>query len=133
VRVFNLEVANAHTFFVGEEGALAHNARSSTSGNNPASQRGRQFDRAPYPPGYQPQVDIGNGMRVDGLNETTGHIFERKCTGRWQTVRNGQRRAKDYVDQLNKTRPRPNGQSWTADIDVLNPATGNRSTIPAVR
>jgi hypothetical protein len=27
VRVFNLEVANAHTFFVGDEGALTHNGK----------------------------------------------------------------------------------------------------------
>jgi HNH endonuclease len=30
VQVFNLEVANAHTYFVGEQGVLVHNGRGAT-------------------------------------------------------------------------------------------------------
>jgi hypothetical protein len=38
VQVFNLEVANAHTFFVGNDGALVHNANSG-SGKGPIGRR----------------------------------------------------------------------------------------------
>ena len=131
VTVFNLEVANAHTYFVGKDGVGVHNAKSGTSGNSSAAKAGKAFDKLPYSEGYVSQIDIGSGMRVDGINYVTGHIIERKCTGRWQTIRNGQRRTMDYVAQMNKTHPRPGG--WSADLDILNPITGNRTNIPAVR
>jgi hypothetical protein len=110
---------------------VVHNAKSGTSGNSSVAIAGKAFDKLPYSEGYLSQIDIGGGMRVDGINYGTGHIIERKCTGRWQTVRNGQRRTIDYVAQMNKTHPRPGG--WFADLDILNPITGNRTTIPAAR
>jgi hypothetical protein len=41
---YNLEVANAHTFFVGEDGVLVHNEKGGTPGNNQA--QNRQFKYA---------------------------------------------------------------------------------------
>jgi RHS repeat-associated protein len=108
VQVFNLEVANAHTFFVGEEGTLAHNG--GRSGKQPRLREMGQDDKLPshvrgwiqqeinlikckkrktirVPPGYEMahrrglRAKNGNSYKHSDLQNPDLHDLEHKYEG----------------------------------------------------
>lgn len=74
VEVFNFEVEDCHTYFVGELGILAHNG-----GCTEASRKGIQKHKEwNYGEGVRKEVKIGPGARVDGLDEVNKIVYELK-------------------------------------------------------
>jgi RHS repeat-associated protein len=119
VHVFNLEVANAHTFFVGVEGLVVHNAKSRTSGENTHAQGGRDFhdpNKHPYPPGYNHEQPIPGAGRADAVNDQTQRIRERKYTDSPKTVN----RAINQVKRYCKKKP-----GYRGEVEIMSPSTGD--------
>ena len=74
VEVFNFEVEDCHTYFVGELGVLVHNG-----GCTEASRKGIQKHKEwNYGEGVRKEVKIGPGARVDGLDEVNKIVYELK-------------------------------------------------------
>ena len=55
IAVFNIEVANAHTYFVGEEGTLVHNGKCNIGVKHPSRKRAREAAEHPHPGKKLPQ------------------------------------------------------------------------------
>jgi intein/homing endonuclease len=65
VPAYNLEVANAHTFFVGEDGVLAHNAKKAReSEKRRCTDIPNWFKGKPKPPGDTPSEMADNAMNT---------------------------------------------------------------------
>ena len=75
--VYNFEVEGAHNYFADEFGLWAHNARSGTSGENPAAAAGRLFHQQfDFGPGFRKEPTIPGGLRPDAVNFDTGIVCE---------------------------------------------------------
>jgi hypothetical protein len=118
VQVFNLEVANAHTFFVGKDGVVVHNARSRTSGENDAARDGRRIHETfPAPPGSERNVRLpGSNRRADFVDFKNKIIYELKPCNKRQKKR-GEKQVKEYTDIANNaTDDVWGGGGWTGEV-----------------
>ena len=80
-QVYNLEIADAHTYFAGELEAWGHNARSSTSGNNSASVSGRAKHcqlGGFLGSDWRTDIYLGKGGRPDAVNIKKRTVIELK-------------------------------------------------------
>ncbi len=113
--VFNLEVANLHTFFVGVDGVVVHNARSGTSGNSSAAAAGQTAHKNPAlgPPGTRMNVQLPNSLkRADFVDFNSRTIWEMKpCNSR--ATKKGVSQVDDYVKLANSAPTGPfAGGGW---------------------
>ncbi|MEP6018979.1 MAG: hypothetical protein ABJ251_10940 [Paracoccaceae bacterium] len=116
--VHNLEIADAHTHFAGELEAWGHNARSRTSGNSSAAQKGKEKHcQLPELLGddWDYEVNLGKGVgRADAVNFSKGIVFELKSP----TRRSRDKAQVDrYLCALRKAYP---GKKWTGIIGRYN-------------
>ncbi|MEO9515264.1 MAG: hypothetical protein ABJH45_22635 [Paracoccaceae bacterium] len=116
--VHNLEIAGANTYFAGEFEAWGHNARSRTSGNSSAAQKGKEKHcQLPELLGddWDYEVNLGKGVgRADAVNFSKGIVFElkpptRRSRDKAQVYR--------YLCALRKAYP---GKKWTEIIGRYN-------------
>jgi RHS repeat-associated protein len=95
VQVFNLEVANAHTFFVGTSGAIAHNAKAPPSVN----QMNQQINKGQAPSGV---------VRVDPSTTTVpgsqdhAHLDDGSAINRDGTTRHNNRKGQPPAPNNNQ-------------------------------
>lgn len=83
--VYNLEIAEAHTYFAGELEVWSHNAKSTTSGNSPSAQTGREKHcelGGFLGEGWETEVDLGDAGRADAVNFGSGEVVELKPRSR---------------------------------------------------
>ena len=74
VEVYNFEVEDCHTYFVGKLGFLVHNG-----GCTEASRKGIQKHKEwNYGEGVQKEIKIGPGARVDGYDDINKIVYELK-------------------------------------------------------
>jgi hypothetical protein len=116
--VYNLRIADYHTYFVGcpEWGwsVWAHNACSSTSGNNLASQKGRAAHKAYNPgPTYRLNKPLANGMRPDAVDPVNRIVRELKPNNP-AAIAKGWRQVNRYRQALQNQF----GGIWKAYVDV---------------
>lgn len=77
-----------------------------------STQHGQQMHKTyPYDSGYQTEVRLQSGKRVDALNEQLKHIIELKPNNP-AAIRRGEKQVEGYLEELNKTR----GEDWTGEI-----------------
>lgn len=75
VTVYNFQVEDYHTYYVGQ-GITVHN---SCKGETSATKRGREMHEAwDYGPDVAKEQKIGPGARVDGLDEINHIVYELK-------------------------------------------------------
>lgn len=94
IRVFNLEVENLHTFFVGEEGVVVHNARGGPTpppGFNPTGQRSHG----------QPVYRKGREYISPDIDGHNGGVWK-KCTGNIKNLRSKKTRDGTYNADLSE-------------------------------
>ncbi len=106
VRVYNLEVENLHTFFVGVQGVVVHNGRSGTSGENGPARTGRQQHENYRPEGFE-RPTLPSGKRPDGVNYDKKIVVELKPNN-WRQYKRGCKQVQGYVDELNRI----DGPGW---------------------
>ena len=58
IKVYNFEVEDFHTYFVGESGILVHNGKKCTSTNNSNSTQNNEYDIVPYNNNKYPTPDF---------------------------------------------------------------------------
>ena len=114
VTTYNLEVANAHTFFVGVDGVLVHNARGCA---NPvvreAIDAGKRAHKAYKDVLGHIEETLKNGKRPDSVDRVNNIVRELKpdtASG----IKKGTEQLKGYVDQLQKE----TGQPWQGFLDL---------------
>ncbi len=105
-RVYNLEVENLHTFFVGVQGVVVHNGRSGTSGENGPARTGRQQHENYRPEGFE-RPTLPSGKRPDGVNYDKKIVVELKPNN-WRQYKRGCKQVQGYVDELNRI----DGPGW---------------------
>jgi Restriction endonuclease fold toxin 9 len=115
IRMFNFEVAQLHTYFIGVDGVVVHNARSGTSGNSAAAAAGQAAHRNPSlgPPGAEMNVQLPDSLkRADFVDFKNRTIWEMKpCNSR--AMRKGVPQVDGYVDLANRaTTGRFAGGGW---------------------
>ena len=117
--VYNLRVAEYHTYFVGAEdwgfSVWAHNACSGTSGNNVASQIGRE-QHAAYKVGMglDKEFRLTNGMRADAVDVQNSTVYELKPNN-VRAIRRGLAQLAAYKSELEQMYP---GTIWSTILDV---------------
>ncbi len=111
-RLYNLRVADWHTYFVGAEewgfSIWAHNACSSTSGNNSASAVGRmvhtQYKNALKSLGYVVEKALKSGKRPDAYNLAQRIVRELKPNNP-KAIACGLKQAQAYAKELEAMNP----------------------------
>jgi RHS repeat-associated protein len=101
IPVYNLEVEQLHTYFIGQDGVLVHNARSGTSGENAAAAAGRAAHEGYLPPGFT-RPTLPSGRKPDAVNMKTGVVVEFKPNNARQFKR-GCKQVQGYVDELRQS------------------------------
>ena len=111
IQVYNFEVEDFHTYYVGSDCVLVHNACARRGANNPkvadAARKGREVHKSwDYGPGVQKEVTIRGILnnkevtrRVDGLNVTKRIIYELKPNNS-RAVARGVKQLNDYATIL---------------------------------
>ncbi|MFO1323087.1 MAG: RHS repeat-associated core domain-containing protein [Burkholderiales bacterium] len=137
VRVFNLEVANTHTFFVGEEGVLAHNGRANGGappssfqpfgkGGSPGSGGGSQGGGAGHavdrPSHKIPGVDPDAGPPVDGgQNASPFGAKNPNAPGTAGRRVDNRPIKRDWENKYGKKWPIDPDTGWKQDAHHINP------------
>jgi hypothetical protein len=116
--VYNMRVAEYHTYFVGTDGAAvwAHNAYSATSGNNKYARLGQKmhqaYARMLKPLGYKP-LRLPSGRIVDAVKIANRIVRELKPNNSRAAAR-GLRQLNAYVQELQQLYP----GKWRVFLDV---------------
>jgi RHS repeat-associated protein len=103
--VFNLAIEDYATFLVGSDAVLAHNAKSSTSGNNSAAAKGRQKHQTYRYPGeankrQNREVRVPSGV-VDAIDPKKKIAYELKPKNN-RAIQRGLQQLKRYLPDLAK-------------------------------
>ena len=111
IQVYNFEVEDFHTYYVGSDCILVHNVCARRGTNNPkvadAARKGREVHKNwDYGPGVQKEVTIRGILnnkavtrRVDGLNVTKRIIYKLKPNNS-RAVAGGVKQLNDYATIL---------------------------------
>ncbi|WP_255989554.1 RHS repeat-associated core domain-containing protein [Chitinolyticbacter albus] len=114
LHVFNLEVANAHTFFIGEAGLLVHNGKGC---RNPivqeAIQAGKRAHKAYKDVLGHVEQALENGMRPDSIDWVNKIVRELKPDTP-SGIKKGLKQLDGYVKQLEKE----TGEKWQGFLDL---------------
>ena len=95
--VYNLEIQGDHTYFVGAAETLVHNA---CGGESDAARIGREMHKEWQPPeGFEKEVRLASGKRVDALNRATREVIELK-PGNKAAIRRGVSQLRGYIQEL---------------------------------
>lgn len=82
-----------------------------------AAKRGQEAHKLQqYPAGYQKEVVLESGKRVDALNEATKHVIELKPNNP-AAIHKGENQLNQYLNELNTNL----GPGWTGSIWTYNP------------
>ena len=95
VEVFNFEVEDCHTYFVGDACLLVHNAGCSDAARN-GIKKHKEWN---YGEGVKKEVKIGPGARVDGYDKLNKIIYELKPNNP-NAINRGLRQLDRYLDIL---------------------------------
>ena len=92
---------------------------------NPAIQKAVEFGKQmhktqQYPQGYNKEVGLESGKRVDALNKEIKHIIELKPDTP-EAIRKGQKQLEGYIDELNITAE----GGWTGEVWTYPKPGGN--------
>ena len=128
VVVYNFHVEGDHTYFVGDihaqgEWVWTHNACSSTSGNNAASEIGRD-QHALYKAGLDDRALYGKEylipntkLRVDFINFQNGIIYELKPSNA-RAIRRGELQLDKYIAVIRRNMPLYAHVDWRKVVDT---------------
>ena len=107
VDVFNFEVEDCHTYFVGNSLLLVHNG-----GCTDAARKGMEMHKKwDYGSGVKKEVKIGPGARVDGLDEVNKIVYELKPDN-LNAINRGLKQLDRYLDIL--------GDDWIGILLTYN-------------
>ena len=107
VEVFNFEVEDFHTYFIGDNLLLVHNA-----GCTDAARKGMEMHKKwDYGSGVKKEVKIGPGARVDGLDEVNKIVYELKPDN-LNAINRGLKQLDRYLDIL--------GDDWIGILLTYN-------------
>jgi hypothetical protein len=88
-------------------------------GESSAAARGRQAHRDWDPgPGYEKEVTLPSGRRVDAINWETHEVIELKPNNP-RAIREGEKQLQDYLDELNEAYP--GDKPWTGRVETYDP------------
>lgn len=118
IKVYNLEVADFNTYFVGDEAVLVHNYPDNGDGSKPRGSRnentksaasyGREMHKTyDYGGTYTREVPLGNAGRADAVDFDNHIVYELKPDNE-QAIRKGWKQLDRYVAELE----RRYGGSW---------------------
>ena len=110
IRMYNFEVGQLHTYFIGVDGVVVHNARSGTSGESAAAAAGRAAHENYLPPGFT-RPTLPSGRKPDAVNMATEVVVELKPNNARQFKR-GCKQVQGYVDELKTMRPDINWRGY---------------------
>jgi hypothetical protein len=118
--MWNLTVAEDHTFFVGEGRWWVHNDCSGTSGETLAAAYGREVHASfDYGPGFDRHFDLPSGRQVDAINPAERTILELK-PDRPRAIQRGLNQLSGYLDELNAFDPDP-ARPWVGQVVTYPP------------
>ena len=103
VTVYNFEVEDFHTYYVGD-GVLVHNA---CGGETPATAKGKKMHKDwDYGPSVKKEVTIPGAGRADGIDYINRIVYELKPNNP-RAIRQGWKQLNRYVNELEK-----DGSKW---------------------
>jgi hypothetical protein len=110
ITVYNFEVEDFHTYFVGTTGMLVHNSCGMQNPNTrAAAERGRKMhNEYDYGGDFEREVYLGRGIgRADAVDFNNHIVYELKPNNA-RAIREGWKQLNRYVSELE----RQNGGDW---------------------
>lgn len=110
ITVYNFEVEDYHTYYVGTDGVLVHN---SCGGETAATKRGRQMHKEwDYGPGTIKEYRIPGYGRADAVDLSKKIVYELKPNNP-RAIRRGMKQLQRYATGLSKMYP---NTRWTTKL-----------------